>query len=351
MRFFIILSLIAALISGCSQPDCCVESENVNINIFPYFSFSLHADGSASISVIEGARIENIEFPPQVSVDGKTYAVKTFLGFENSDDAKNLTSILLPDGLESIGDGALSGATKLKAIYLPDSLSYLGKNSLEGSAISSIEISSEILPQLKDAFGSSYQNLESLAVSGDSLDGIQDFAFVKHIRFDYSGLDSVWPELPELSMPGYVFYGWFLSNGQKVVSGMPVDSAYLSAMPSWESLCSPEILSGTSFFVDYEYEYSMVEGFSLDVVYLGRTVLGRDNFKVGLNADQGYKAASWDLSALGGRIHNVSEEDGCVLFEVPLYGTYKIGCNVGDFNNEIKNYCEIVISYRNNQEE
>ena len=351
MRYLLIFALAAIALLGCSQPHCSFIGDNVNANIFPYYSFQLNQDGSASISIIAGASIEKIEFPPQVSIDGEVYAVQSFLGFENSEDSRNLTSILLPEGLVSIGENALLGAAKLKAIYFPSSLMTLGKNSLEGSAITSIEVTSTLLPLLKDALGSSCKQLESLVVTGEGLDGIEDFAFSKYIRFDYTGPSVVWPELPELTRPGYVFYGWYLANGEKVVAGMPVDNEYLSAMPRWESLCSPNILAGTSFFVDYEYEYSMHEGFSLDVVYLGQTVLGRDKFSVSLNSSDDFKAMSWDLSTLGGMIHNVQEEDGCVFFEVPLYGTYKIGCNVGDLNNEIKNYCEIVISYRNSQEE
>ena len=147
MRYLLIFALAAIALLGCSQPHCSFIGDNVNANIFPYYSFQLNQDGSASISIIAGASVEKVEFPPQVSMDGEVYAVQSFLGFENSEDSRNLTSILLPEGLVSIGENALLGAAKLKAIYFPSSLMTLGKNSLEGSAITSIEVTSTIFPK------------------------------------------------------------------------------------------------------------------------------------------------------------------------------------------------------------
>lgn len=65
---------------------------------------------------------------------------------------KKLTSVSLPDGIQSIGYAAFAGCDRLESVTLPSTLVYLGDYAFAGSGLTSIELSSAIIDMGKGVF-------------------------------------------------------------------------------------------------------------------------------------------------------------------------------------------------------
>ena len=64
-----------------------------------------------------------------------------------------LTAVILPEGLASIGDGAFSGCTSLRGIAVPESVNVIGEDAFSGcTALEAISISGRIKHIREDAF-------------------------------------------------------------------------------------------------------------------------------------------------------------------------------------------------------
>jgi hypothetical protein len=89
--------------------------------------------------------------------------------------APSLESINLPDGLETIGTGAFSGASLLEEITFPDSLTSIGNNAFEGSGLIEVELNG---PDVTIGSGS-FQQMGQLrsVVIGSGVTSIPDQAF------------------------------------------------------------------------------------------------------------------------------------------------------------------------------
>ena len=128
---------------------------NVNAQAFAYCSllesFTV-ADGNSYYSAYDGVLYNkqmtemicvpsalkgDITVPQGVTVIGSTENT-VGVGFG---DRKNITSVILPEGLTTIGNNAFTGCTNLKTVLLPNTVIYIGNNAFwECSSLESIDL-------------------------------------------------------------------------------------------------------------------------------------------------------------------------------------------------------------------
>ena len=97
--------------------------------------------------------------------------------------ATNLTEVRLPEGLNSIGDGAFSG-TGITELVIPESVTSIGKDAFAGTEITSLTIPASFTGNLVEIFGESIKmTLQSITIIGDG-DASNAFA-------DFSALTDV----------------------------------------------------------------------------------------------------------------------------------------------------------------
>ena len=99
--------------------SCQIESDNVNKLIYPYLNFSLNSDGTAAVSIADGAALGEVEIPATVVLEGEDRPVSIFLGHEDFSDATSLQKLTIPADT-TIDDGALDGASALEELILSD---------------------------------------------------------------------------------------------------------------------------------------------------------------------------------------------------------------------------------------
>lgn len=350
MRILLSLLSILVLLFSCSEPNNAGHAD-VNLNIYPYLDFYINEDGDVEVSVLKGADVETVIVPERIVLNGTEADVKVFRGFESYEDSSSLRSVILPDSLSAISDRALYGAGRLRNISIPLGLSYLGLGSLENTSLESITIGSDVLPSLKAALGSSASGLKKITVFGPSVIGIEEFASADDISFTLPENTPYWPELPALSRDGYVFYGWYTEDGVHVSEGMSVIKGYETARPVLISLDSPSISGEVSFTISYDGSYSLYPGDSLLLTFIDNEISGADIYKAELISEDSGKALEWSVAALSGTATVLEETEEYAVFSIESEGTYKIGCNVGDLQNQVNNYCELVFTCSSNQEE
>lgn len=99
--------------------SCQIESDNVNKLIYPYLNFSLNSDGTAAVSIADGAALGEVEIPTTVVLEGEDRPVSIFLGHEDSSDAASLQKLTIPADT-TIAEGVLDGASALEELILSD---------------------------------------------------------------------------------------------------------------------------------------------------------------------------------------------------------------------------------------
>ena len=91
---------------------------------------------------------------------------------------KKLTSVTLPDNLESIGFAAFAGCYQLRSITLPATLAYIDDYAFAGTALTSIEVPQSVQLMGKGVF-SRCESMTSAVINGRT---IGDFAFLGDIK-------------------------------------------------------------------------------------------------------------------------------------------------------------------------
>lgn len=91
------------------------------------------------------------------------------------DYANKIKTVILPNGITSIGNYAFSGCIELSTIELPDSITSIGECAFSGSGITTISIPSGVTSISKETF-SSCSNLSSISLP-DSIISIGESAF------------------------------------------------------------------------------------------------------------------------------------------------------------------------------
>ena len=192
-----ILAVIAALIIAIIFTACPTHPETVNQQLYPY----LVVDSSGAIRVAAYVQAHTIRVPDDIELpngkkadrfcgfltDISKYAVTEVI-FEPGitsicnnafSGATNLAEVRLPEGLNSIGDGAFSG-TGITELVIPESVTSIGKDAFAGTEITSLSIPVSFTGNLVEIFGESIKTtLQSITIIGDgdiASDAFNDFA-------------------------------------------------------------------------------------------------------------------------------------------------------------------------------
>ncbi|MGN0237850.1 MAG: leucine-rich repeat domain-containing protein [Lepagella sp.] len=125
MRKFKLFSLLAMLI--CMGVNAKTYTEG--IFLFTTLDDSTckveQADPSTSISE------KSIDIPAVVQIDGKAYGVVEIApnGFNSSKANSTVTSIIIPEGIKTIGEYAFANFSQVKNLEIPNSVTTLSANS------------------------------------------------------------------------------------------------------------------------------------------------------------------------------------------------------------------------------
>ena len=117
---FIIIILVSLVLVSCGL-ELMEEGENVNDYIYPYLVFTQEENGDGvTVTVVDGAELEEIYIPSSVEVGGVTVPVTSFNGFENPEDAKSLKVLELGSTETAIGENALEKAENLEDVKVSE---------------------------------------------------------------------------------------------------------------------------------------------------------------------------------------------------------------------------------------
>jgi hypothetical protein len=123
-------------------------------------------------------------------------------GPQSSANARYLVSLSLPEGIETLGDYALSSCSSLEYVSLPESLKTIGNSAFRYSGFSSIRIPQGVQSLGSLAFGDN-PNLQSIDLSGLTLESLGDRVFGACSSLEQVILPSA---LPGNTVPGFMFY-------------------------------------------------------------------------------------------------------------------------------------------------
>lgn len=164
--------------------SCQIESDNVNKLIYPYLNFSLNSDGTAAVSIADGAALGEVEIPATVVLEGEDRPVSIFLGHEDSSDATSLQKLTIPADT-TIAEGVLDGASALEELILSD----IGEDS--------------VWPELPDSMSQPGQHFigwyagDALVQEGESIDPdhpVAEARFEDHVLSFVPGKDATCTE-------------------------------------------------------------------------------------------------------------------------------------------------------------
>ena len=109
----ILLSAVLMLFTSCNDKLQRLEEGSVNEYIYPYLKFQKAEDGeSVTAIVVDGAKLNTVKIPAYV----EDLKVNSFIGFENSEDAKSVKEILIGSHETVIADDALKQAINLEKV-------------------------------------------------------------------------------------------------------------------------------------------------------------------------------------------------------------------------------------------
>ena len=104
--YTLIVTILAVFTVSCNlQPV--KNGENINDYIYPYLEFTPDEDGEGyTVTVVDGAELETIYVPAEVSVNGTTVPVTSFSGFQNPDNAGTIKNITFESSSTVLTDKA-----------------------------------------------------------------------------------------------------------------------------------------------------------------------------------------------------------------------------------------------------
>ena len=154
------------------QNASCIRCGKPEFEMEEYFNFILLSNNTYKVSVKNKNQLpKNVVIPD--SYDGKAVTAIDSLAFSSCVD---LTSIEIPEGILSIGDGAFSGCYCLTSIVIPNSVNYLGKEVFKYcTRLTSVTLGSGVQAILDNAFYSC-DSLTSVVIPNNAT-SIGDYAF------------------------------------------------------------------------------------------------------------------------------------------------------------------------------
>jgi len=132
--------------------------------------YKLQSNGTYSVTGYNGTATE-VVIP--ATYEGKAVTSKVESAFRNCD---SLTSVVIPDGVTSIGWYAFYGCTSLTSVVIPDSVTSIGERAFLGCT----SLTSVVIPDSVTSIGSSaFRDCTSLTsiVIPDGVTSIGDYAF------------------------------------------------------------------------------------------------------------------------------------------------------------------------------
>ena len=206
----------------------------------------------------------DLVIPDSVTVLGYTYPVtgidtKAFYG------CTDLTSVILPDGVDSIGDNAFSYCSGLTSITIPSSVTSIGSSAFGSCDMTSVNYTGTVAQWCNIDFSDAYSNptgwAQTLNINGspvsnlvipDGVSTIKQFAF-----YGYWGLASV--TIPNsVTSIGIGAFGWCLDltsvtigNGVTTIGDGAFGFCGLTSMTCIATV-PPEVEDTSTFYgVDY----------------------------------------------------------------------------------------------------
>ena len=177
-----IIGYIAAALVAAMVFAACSANTTVNEQLLPF----LTVDDDGGIWVTKGAAIKDLRIPAGTAAGGNG----VFMGFRDPDDAGSVASVTIENGVKGIGDKALQG-TNITSIVLPPSVTSvgsdafngvdtltsvtiqgdstaLGSDAFAGTAITDLSIPASLTANAGDTFGNKLQNLTVTGSTADS---------------------------------------------------------------------------------------------------------------------------------------------------------------------------------------
>ena len=112
----IIIILLSLVLFSCNV-EFLARGESVNDYLYPYLEFTLKEDGEGcSVTVVDGAELEEIRIPSAVVIDGATVPVTSFSGFDNPDNAESVRTIILGSSNITIEKAVIEAAVNLETV-------------------------------------------------------------------------------------------------------------------------------------------------------------------------------------------------------------------------------------------
>lgn len=163
----------------------------------PHYTYTTYEGRTATITGCDTSVSGDIVIPELM---GGYYKV-TRIGDYAFRNCKNITSIIIPNGVTSIGTSAFSGCTNLTSITIPDTVTSIGENAFYGcSKLMSITIP-ESVTSIADGAFQGCSSLTNVTIPGN-ITGISNSTFA-----GCSGLTSVTIPDSVTSIGDYAFSG------------------------------------------------------------------------------------------------------------------------------------------------
>jgi hypothetical protein len=172
--------------------------QNFTIGIFNYF-----VNKDETTCIVRAASSQNIsghiEIPPTVTYDGKTYTVTGFT-IDAFRGYNGITSVTIPNTIETIGQRAFFQCFNLTSVTIPESVKIIEEWAFKTCGLTSVTIPNSVTTIKERAFDNCF-NLTDVTL-GNSLETIGDNAFA-----DSYNLPSIFIPGSVKTIVGSAFYG------------------------------------------------------------------------------------------------------------------------------------------------
>ena len=151
---FLIIMVAPLLLGGCGEKEA--------VSVSPNFKYETQGD---AITITGFDRWVSGALTIPTTIEGKTV---TRIGSEAFSWCQQLTSIAIPDSVNSMGKGAFSWCSSLRSITIPDSVTSIGKNAFAGcESLTNITISDGVT-DIGDSAFIGCKNLTAVTFLGDA---------------------------------------------------------------------------------------------------------------------------------------------------------------------------------------